>query len=212
LVLRHWASVSPMTIYRNQLRSSWNIFGKSSPVHITLQSHQSLANLVVGSRVDLPTLGIAKEVVQSIITALSAVECGVLPEIATVLYWIVDGTIGRWLLRSIVSVVAILLRVAIVWLAGVHLGAMIVVACCSGCKILQVSDHFSTLTIAGSLTVMLFGRPEEDRVVGVGLYMLLQVLGTLEGLSTEITFVRLQWDVDSDVGGDMIALDRGGTA
>jgi len=44
------------------------------------------------------------------------------------------------------------------------------------------------------------------------LYVLLQVLGTLKGLSTEITFVRFQRDVDSDVGGDMIALDSSGTA
>jgi hypothetical protein len=44
------------------------------------------------------------------------------------------------------------------------------------------------------------------------LYVLLQVLRTFEGFSTEITFVRLQWDVDSDMGGDMIALDSGGTA
>lgn len=42
--------------------------------------------------------------------------------------------------------------------------------------------------------------------------MLLQILGPLEGLSTEITFVRLQWDMDSDMGRDMIALDGGGTA
>jgi hypothetical protein len=136
LVLRHWASVSPVTIHRNQLRPSWNILGKGSTVHIALQSHQSLVNLVVGSRVDLSALGIAKKVIQSIITALSAVECSVLAEIAGVLHWIVDGTVGRWLLRSIVSIVAILLRVAIVWLTGVHLGAMIVVACCSSCKIL----------------------------------------------------------------------------
>lgn len=42
--------------------------------------------------------------------------------------------------------------------------------------------------------------------------MLLQVLRTLEGLATELTFVRLQRHVDSDVGGDVVALDGGGTA
>lgn len=44
------------------------------------------------------------------------------------------------------------------------------------------------------------------------LYVLLQVLRALERLSAEITFVRLQWDVDSDMGGDMITLDGGSTA
>jgi hypothetical protein len=59
---------------------------------------------------------------------------------------------------------------------------------------------------------MLLRGSEEDRVVCVGLYMLLQVLRTLEGLSTEFTFVRLQWNVYSNVGSDMIALDGGGSA
>lgn len=42
--------------------------------------------------------------------------------------------------------------------------------------------------------------------------VLLQILGTLEGLSTEVTFVRLEWDMDSDVRGDVITLHGGGTA
>ena len=36
--------------------------------------------------------------------------------------------------------------------------------------------------------------------------MLLQILRTLESLSTEVTFVRLEWDVDSDVRSDMVTL------
>jgi hypothetical protein len=43
------------------------------------------------------------------------------------------------------------------------------------------------------------------------LYMLLQVLGTLECLAAEVTFVWLQWDMDADVGGDVVTLDSGGT-
>lgn len=46
LVLRHWASVSSVTIDRHQLRASWKIFGKSSVVN-ALELHQSLPNLVV---------------------------------------------------------------------------------------------------------------------------------------------------------------------
>ena len=42
--------------------------------------------------------------------------------------------------------------------------------------------------------------------------MLLQILRTLVRLSTEVTFVWLQWDVDTDVGGDVVTLDSGGAA
>jgi hypothetical protein len=42
--------------------------------------------------------------------------------------------------------------------------------------------------------------------------MFLQILRTLERLFTGITFVRLQWDVNTDVGGDMVTLDSGGAA
>ena len=42
--------------------------------------------------------------------------------------------------------------------------------------------------------------------------MLLQVLGTLEGLAAEATLVRFERDVDPDVGGDVVALDRAGVA
>jgi len=41
--------------------------------------------------------------------------------------------------------------------------------------------------------------------------MLLQVLGTLEGFSTEVALMRLQGNVDSDVRGDVVALDCGST-
>lgn len=43
----------------------------------------------------------------------------------------------------------------------------------------------------------------------MGLDMLLQILGALEGLATEITLVRLERHMHSYVGGDMIALDSG---
>jgi len=47
------------------------------------------------------------------------------------------------------------------------------------------------------------------RVVGMGLDMLLQILRAFEGLATEITLVRLEGHMYSDVGSDMIALDSG---
>ena len=39
--------------------------------------------------------------------------------------------------------------------------------------------------------------------------MFLEILWTLEGLAAEFALVRLERDVDSDVRGDVIALDRG---
>lgn len=46
----------------------------------------------------------------------------------------------------------------------------------------------------------------------MGLDMFLEILWTLESLATEFTLVRLQRNVDSDVGGDVVALDCGGSA
>lgn len=56
-----------------------------------------------------------------------------------------------------------------------------------------------------------FWRPVAHRVLRVGFDMLLEILWTLEGLSTELTLVRLERYVDTNMGRDMIALDRGGT-
>ena len=42
--------------------------------------------------------------------------------------------------------------------------------------------------------------------------MLLQILRALEGLSAELALVGFQGDVDSNVGGDVVTLDGGGSA
>jgi len=42
--------------------------------------------------------------------------------------------------------------------------------------------------------------------------MLFQILWTLECLATELAFVRLQGNMDSNVGGNVITLDGGGAA
>jgi len=65
----------------------------------------------------------------------------------------------------------------------------------------------------GVHAVALVGRgSDEDRVVGMGLDVLLEILRTLEGLAAEVAFVGLERHVDSDVGGDVITLDGGGPA
>jgi hypothetical protein len=55
-------------------------------------------------------------------------------------------------------------------------------------------------------------RAHDDRIVGMRLDMFLEVLWAFEGLATEFAFVRLEWDVDSNVRGDVVALDGRGTA
>lgn len=42
--------------------------------------------------------------------------------------------------------------------------------------------------------------------------MLLEILRPLERLAAEVTLVRLQWHMDSDVRGDVVPLDSGGSA
>ena len=56
------------------------------------------------------------------------------------------------------------------------------------------------------------GRAKQDRVIGVSLDVLLQILRALESLSTKVALVRLQWHVNTDVRCDVIALYSGSTA
>ena len=55
-------------------------------------------------------------------------------------------------------------------------------------------------------------RRVQDGIVGVGLDVLLQILWALERLAAEVTLIRLERDVDSNVRGDVVALDGGGSA
>lgn len=55
-------------------------------------------------------------------------------------------------------------------------------------------------------------RVHQHAVVGVRLYMFLEVLWPLERLAAEVALMRLERDVDADVGGDVIAFDGRGAA
>jgi hypothetical protein len=57
------------------------------------------------------------------------------------------------------------------------------------------------------LTHVRVGRAEEDRVIGVGLNVLLEILRSLESLATEVALMRLEGNVDADMRCDVIALD-----
>jgi len=52
----------------------------------------------------------------------------------------------------------------------------------------------------------------EDRVVGVRLDVLLEILGSLERLAAKVALVRLQGHMDTDVRCDVITLDGSGSA
>lgn len=55
-------------------------------------------------------------------------------------------------------------------------------------------------------------RSQNDRVISVGLDMLLQVLGTFEGFATKFAFMGLQRHVHTNVRSDVITLHSGGAA
>ena len=61
-------------------------------------------------------------------------------------------------------------------------------------------------------TWLKIGGAHDDTVISMSLDMFLEILRALEGLATELALVRLQGNVDSDVGGDVVALDGGGAA
>lgn len=155
----------------------------------------------------MTALGITKELVQGIVVSLSVVVGGMLANVTSVADGIVDWTVGSWLLRSVIAIVSGVVTAVVGCGAGMHLGTMMGVVVTSG-------GSFTTLPVSRALTTMpmLFWGSKEDRVVGMGLDMFLQVLRTLEGFTTEVTFVRLQWNVNSNVRGDMVTLHSGGAA
>lgn len=82
-----------------------------------MERHQALADLWVGSWIDLTTLGIAEEVVQDIETTLSLIVIGSRSMVTNVggvmLNWVVAHAISLRLLWLVVTVV----RWVVVWLS-----------------------------------------------------------------------------------------------
>jgi hypothetical protein len=135
------------------------------------KSHQALANLGIGSWVDLSALGVDKELVQGIVISLSVVVGCMLADVTSMADWIVNWTVGSWLLGCVVAIMGGVVAVT-GGRAGMHLGTvMIIVASGGSCKVLQVSNHFTTLPVSRALTcmTMLLGGAKENRVVGMGL-------------------------------------------
>jgi hypothetical protein len=66
--------------------------------------------------------------------------------------------------------------------------------------------------VHATLLVLRGATGHEDRVVGMGLDMLLEILGTLERLAAKVTLVWLERHVDADMRRNVVALHSSGAA
>jgi hypothetical protein len=118
-----------VTFNRDHSWSSRDIIGQATPVDWdALELHQTLSNLCVGVRIDLTTLRITKEVIQSIESTLSVVICRVLTEISAVTNRIVDRTVRLLRLRGVISIMSLMMMCVLRCRAVVHLGRMVIIA------------------------------------------------------------------------------------
>jgi len=175
---------------------------------VAMEGHQGTANLGIGRRIDLSTLGAAEEVVNHVVGALSVITAGSSTVSKVLGTGIVDGRL-----------------VEVETIVGGGLGSIVTATrmACLMSKGSCVSSHLTSVIIIarGALwrlwpvvesTLRILGWANKYRVIGMGLDMLLQVLRTLERLAAELTLVRLERNMDTDVRGDVISLDRGSSA
>jgi hypothetical protein len=186
---------------------------------------QPLANVVVGAGVNSTTLDVTEEIVKRLDCTAARVHA---LNILYVVVWVRDGAVASVLctVGLVVSGAVRATHLRLVVRVRVHLVVATVVG--RRCEPRnQVSlwvrgrvrrvltlPVLWTETVTSVCTRICAGlrRVHQDAVVGVRLDVLLQVLGTLEGFATEVALVRLQGNVNSDVGGDVVALDCSGTA
>lgn len=138
------AVVSTMAINGNKRRSSLNVLGETTTMNWdALECHQSLADLMVRSRIDLTTLGIPEELVQGVVISLAGIIGGMLANISSVTDGVVNRSVRRRLLRGIVAIVCRMVWVVVRRSRGrVHLSTVIIIRSGS-CKMMQISDHCS---------------------------------------------------------------------
>lgn len=207
----HGASMAAILAHTRTLvtaAENWELYA--------LETHESLADIVVGGWVNGAALGISKKLVERIVgCALSNLV--VIVKLLALIDGIVHRTIGRVLGRTSIeacrSTAWVLLAIASI---GTETAIWILISTgCSG-KCLQVSDKFTVLTwvALGSMGTATVGlrRAEQDRVIGMCLDMLFQILGAFKGLATEVALVRLQWHVNANVRCNVVTLYRSGAA
>lgn len=153
-----------------------------------VEREQRAANLGIRSRIDLAAFGAAEEVVDDIVSTLTLISrC-----VANVLFTAGSGVdmllvkVETIVCRRLRSVIAAGLRIARD--RASHLPIMVVVA--GGLWHLWSVVHTWWVILAG---------PGKDRVVGMSLDVLLQVLRPLERLAAEFALVRLEGNVNTDV-------------
>jgi hypothetical protein len=173
-----------------------------------MEGHQGTTNLGIRRRIDLSTLGAAEEVVNHVVGALSVITAGSSAVSKVLGTGIVD--------RRLVEVETIVGRGLGSVVTATRMACLMSKGCC-------VSSHLTSVIIVarGALwrlwpvvesTLRILGWANKYRVIGMGLDMLLQVLRTLERLAAELTLVRLERNMDTDVRGDVVSLDRGSSA
>lgn len=174
---------------------------------VSVKRHQGAANLGIRGGVNLATLGAAKEVVDHVISALSIITAG-------------GGAVAKVLGAGVVHG----RLVEIEAIVGRGLGSIVTARMPSLMgEGSGVSSHLAIVVIIarGALgrlwpvvesTLRILRWPDKDRVIGMRLDMLLEILGSLERLAAHVTLVRLQGHMDPDVRSDVVSLDGGGPA
>lgn len=206
-------------------RGSSDVLGRESTsvqAERRMQGQQRPADLGVRGGVDLATLGVAEELVQVVIPALASVKRGRLVghEVSAGAHGllVVQRLVRLGLVVSVVtSMPAILVRLAERCRVGTDMTVVVIVAGRGYGKLalkleepVRNEPTLSCMAAVGGVqttAVILRGPANDHGVVGVGLDVLLQVLGTLEGLAAEVTLVRLERDMDTDMRRDVITLD-----
>jgi hypothetical protein len=170
-----------------------------------LKSQQPLADGGVRVGIKLAALQIAEELVQGIVSTLFVLIRG-MTRLGALAQSVIDVSIrGAGRLRGWVRLIILRSAMGVALTRdGVQGG-------------LKVVGGRGRITLGGTaakhhvrIPSTRLGRSDQDGVIGVGLDMFLEVLGTLEGLAAEITLVRFERDMHSNVRGDVIPLDGGG--
>lgn len=83
--------------------------------------------------------------------------------------------------------------------------------CCDGSgrglTLRLIAGYLSILWIMASGLAGHVWTAKQNRVIGVSLDMLLQVLRTFEGLAAEVATMRLQWHMNANVRGNVVTFD-----
>lgn len=175
-----------------------------------MQRHQSLADLRIRRRIEVTALGIPEKFVQGIKCALAGVVLGSSRVVANVVTSTTHGLVvhrARGTKRGcVLLIVAARMTTRVGRLAE-----------CSRIStdltiVIIIARRSFGLSVRPVHAAMLIWGPDQDRVVGVSLDVLLQVLWSLEALAAEVTLVWLQRDMDPDMRGDVISLDGRGAA